>query len=155
MTAALAPGTARPAVARQRLAAAARTALVVVAWLFAAGVLGQALSAGLAVFVGPGYWARHRAFVHTFEWLSVAAVVLAHVGRTPRAVKVAAWLTVVLLFAQYATAHMLERPGRERLAALHPVSAMFLFWTAAELVRGAMRARRVPGDGRAGGDGRP
>ena len=151
MTAVPAPGGAGRAVAHPRLAAAARTALVGVAWLFAAGVLAQALTAGLAVFVGPGYWARHRAFVHTFEWLSVAAVVLAHVGRTPRTVKVRAWMTVVLLFAQYTTAGMRERPGRERFAALHPISAMLLFWTAAELVRGAVRAWRVPGDARGGG----
>jgi len=29
---------------------------------------------------------------------------------------------------------------------------MLLFWTAAELARGAVRARHAPRDGRAGGD---
>lgn len=124
-----------------RRVGAARAALVVAAGLFAAGVLGQTLTAGFAVFVGPGYWLRHREFVHHFEWLSVVAVILAHLGRVPRRLKGLAWLTVGLLFTQYATAGMLVRPGLERLAVLHPVGAMLLFWTAAELTRGAARAR--------------
>lgn len=125
------PASRRVAIARNLLAAAG--------WLLAAGVLAQIFIAGLAVFAGPGWWARHRAFVHAFEWLSPLAVVLAHLGRLPRGVKGLAWLAVLLLFAQYATAGAGGSLGRAGLAALHPVTAALLFWTAVELAR---RARR-------------
>jgi len=113
----------------------ARRLLPATAALLALGLLGQFLLAGLAVFAGPGWWARHRDFVHAFEWLSPAAVLLAHLARAPRATKVLAWLTVALLFAQYATAGPGGSAGRAGLAALHPVGAALLFWTAAELAR--------------------
>ncbi len=95
------------------------------------------LTAGLAVFAHPGWWARHLAFVHAFEWLAPLAVVLAYVARAPRATKALAWLTVALLFVQYATAGMRATAGRQRWAALHAVSAVLLFWTATELARRA------------------
>ncbi len=95
------------------------------------------LTAGLAVFAHPGWWARHLAFVHAFEWLSPLAVVLAYAARAPRATKALAWLTVALLFVQYATAGLRATAGRQRWAALHAVSAVLLFWTATELARRA------------------
>ena len=104
-------------------------------------MLGQFLTAGLGVFVAPGWWARHRDFVHAFEWLAPLAVVLAYLGRVPRGAKVAAWLTVVLLFLQYATAGFRGSAGRVGLAALHPVGAALLFWAATELARRATAAR--------------
>ena len=66
----------------------ARRALAATGWLLAAGVLVQIFLAGRGVFVGPGEWAKHRAFVHAFVWLSPLAVVLAYVGRAPRAEQV-------------------------------------------------------------------
>ena len=119
----------------------AQRALVVVGWLLAVGVLVQIFLAGRAVFIGPDWWAQHRAFVHTFEWLSPLAVVLAYVARATRAVKVLAWLTVVLLFMQYATAGSQSSLGRLGLAALHPVGAALLFWTSVELARRARSAQ--------------
>jgi hypothetical protein len=128
--------TAAPA---PRRVALARTALAATAWLLAAGVLGQLLTAGYALFVAPGWWARHRDFVHAFEWLAPLAVILAYVARTSRGTKGMAWLTVALLFAQYATAGVQGAAGRAGLAVLHPVGAAVLFWAAMELGR---RARR-------------
>ena len=135
-------GTADGAKPLSRGSLAARRALPVVAWLFAAALLGQVLTAGMAVFVGPGWWVRHREWVHAFEWLSVAAVVLAHVGRLPRSVPLLAWATVALLYVQYATIGMRERGGPLALAALHPVSAVLLFWTSVELARRARVSAR-------------
>lgn len=103
------------------------------------------LTAGLAVFAHPGWWARHLAFVHAFEWLSPAAVVLAYVARAPRPTKRLAWLTVVLLFAQYATAGLRTTAGRQQWAALHAVTAVLLFWTATELARRAARGSGARG----------
>ena len=117
----------------------ARRALATTAWLLAAALLAQVLTAGLAVFADPGWWARHLTFVHAFEWMAPLAVVLAYVARARRATKVLAWLTVVLLYVQYATAGLRATAGRQRWAALHAVSAVLLFWTAAELARHASR----------------
>ena len=119
----------------------AQRALVVVGWLLAVGVLVQIFLAGRAVFIGPDWWAQHRAFVHTFEWLSPLAVVLAYGARATRATKILAWLTVLLLFIQYATAGSQSSLGRLGLAALHPVGAALLFWTSVELARRARSAQ--------------
>jgi hypothetical protein len=119
----------------------AQRALAVVGWLLAGAVLAQIFLAGRAVFVGPDWWAQHRAFVHTFEWLSPLAVVLAYLARAARSTKGLAWLTVVLLFMQYATAGSQSSLGRLGLAALHPVGAALFFWTAVELARRARPAQ--------------
>ena len=126
-----------------RRIAIARQALLVVAWLFVAGVLVQIFLAGRGVFVGPDEWAKHRAFVHTFEWLSPLAVVLAYVGRGSRATKWLAWLTFVLLFLQYATAGTQSSLGHIGLAAIHPVTAALLLWIAIELARRVRRDQRT------------
>jgi hypothetical protein len=121
----------------------ARRALVAVAWLLAAGVVVQIFLAGRGVFVGPAEWAKHRAFVHAFEWLSPLAVLLAYLGRASRGAKWLAWLTFVLLFLQYATAGTTSSLGHLGLAALHPVSAALLLWAAIELARCVRRDQRT------------
>jgi len=115
----------------------ARQALTITGWLLAAAVLAQIFLAGRAIFVGPDWWQKHRAFVHTFEWLSPLAVVLAHLARTSRSTKVFAWLTVVLLFLEYATAGWQSSLGRLGLATLHPMIAALMFWASIELARRA------------------
>jgi hypothetical protein len=112
-----------------------RRLLEIAAWLLALAVLAQIFLAGRAVFVGPDWWQAHRAFVHTFEWLSPLSVILAYLARATRGAKILAWLTVVLLFLAYATAGLQSSLGRVGLAALHPVNAALLFWTAVELAR--------------------
>ena len=119
----------------------AQRALAVVGWLLAGGVLFQIFLAGRAVFEGPDWWTQHRAFVHAFEWLSPLAVVLAYVARATRSTKGLAWLTVVLLFMQYATAGSQSSLGRLGLAELHPVGAALLFWVSVELARRARSAQ--------------
>ena len=122
--------------------AIARQALAVTGWLLAAAVLAQIFLAGRAVFVGPDWWQKHRDFVHTFEWLSPLAVILAYLARASRATKLFAWLTVVLLFLEYATAGWQSSLGKLGLAALHPAIAALLFWTAIELARRARADQR-------------
>ena len=120
----------------------ARRALAITGWLLAAAVLVQVFLAGRAVFVGPDWWQRHRAFVHTFEWLSPLAVILAWLGRASRATKGLAWATVVLLFLEYATAGWQSSLGRLGLATLHPVIALLLFASAIEMARRAADDQR-------------
>jgi len=115
----------------------ARQALTITGWLLAAAVLAQIFLAGRAIFVGPDWWQKHRAFVHTFEWLSPLAVVLAYLARTSRSTKVFAWLTIVLLFLEYATAGWQSSLGRLGLATLHPMIAALMFWASIELARRA------------------
>jgi mercuric ion transport protein len=125
-----------------RRVAFSRKALAITGWLLASGVLVQVFLAGRAVFVGPDWWQRHRDFVHAFEWLSPLAVILAYLGRTSRATKTLSWTTVVLLFLEYATAGWQSSLGRLGLAALHPVIAALLFWTAIEMARRARDDQR-------------
>lgn len=120
----------------------ARRALAITGWLLAAAVLVQVFLAGRAVFVGPEWWQRHRAFVHTFEWLSPLAVILAYVARAARGTTWLAWATVVLLFLEYATAGWQSSLGKLGLAALHPVIAAVMFWSAVELARRARADQR-------------
>lgn len=120
----------------------ARQALAITGWLLAAAVLAQIFIAGRAIFLGPDWWQRHRAFVHTFEWLSPLAVILAWLAHASRATKLFAWLTVVLLFLEYATAGWQSSLGRLGLATLHPVIAALLFWTSVELARRAREDQR-------------
>ena len=113
----------------------ARRVLAASGWLLAAAVLVQIFLAGRGVFVGPDEWARHRGFVHAFEWLSPLAVLLAYLAHSTRAVKSLAWLTVLLLFLEYATAGTTSSLGHRGLAALHPAIAALMFWAAVELAR--------------------
>jgi hypothetical protein len=48
-----------------------------------------------------------------------------------------AWLTVVLLFLEYATAGWQSSLGRLGLATLHPMIAALMFWASIELARRA------------------
>jgi hypothetical protein len=121
----------------------AQQSLTVVGWLLAIAVLVQTLLAGRAIFVSPELWPSHRAFVHAFEWLSVVAVILAYVAGAARAIKTLAWLTVVLMFLQYATAGTQSSLGHLGLAAIHPVTGLLLFWTAIEMARRASSERRA------------
>jgi hypothetical protein len=112
----------------------ARRAYRLLAWLFAACVVIQVFVAGLAIFVSPAQWASHRAFVHIFELLPLVMLVLAFVGRLPVRTR---WLTAAvfgMLILQYATAN-----SGGVLAALHPVTALLLFWAAVTLARPTWR----------------
>jgi hypothetical protein len=120
----------------------ARQALGVTGWLLAAAVLAQVFLAGRAVFASPEWWQRHRAFVHSFEWLAPVAVVLSYLARATRPVKILAWLTVALLFFAYATAGLQSSLGKHGFAALHPIVAVLLFWTSVELARRARDDQR-------------
>lgn len=124
----------------------AQQSLIVVGWLLATAVLVQIFLAGRAIFVSPDLWQSHRAFVHAFEWLSPVAVLLSYLAPATRVTRTLAWLTVVLLFIQYATAGTQSSLGHVGLAAVHPVTAVLLFWTAVEMAR---RARSGPRTGSA------
>jgi mercuric ion transport protein len=117
----------------------ARRAAVMATALLAIALLWQVVSAGAAVFVNPVWWAWHLATVHWFDWLSVAIVVLAFVGRMSRGFKVLSGTSVFLILLQYATAGIRTAPVFGVLAALHPLSGFLLFWALTELLRRGVR----------------
>lgn len=120
-----------------------RRLLPVVAALFALALLAQALTAGFAVLVDAQWWTRHRETVHLFEWLAPVALLLAVTGRHSWRVKALCAAAVVLLFLQYYTAGQRGVPGRQWLAAAHPVTALLLFATAVQMAQRAWRERRA------------
>ncbi|HET8655098.1 MAG TPA: DUF6220 domain-containing protein [Longimicrobiaceae bacterium] len=128
-----------PAGARRPLRrwdAPAARAVRVGAWLFLAAIGIQVFLAGMGVFSGPLWWARHRAFVHAFEWTAPLLLILAFSRALPRRARVLALLLNVLLFAQYATVGSLPVLLHSRaVSALHPVGALLLFWTALSLAK--------------------
>ena len=113
----------------------ARRVLFVDACLLLIGWLGQVVTAGAAVFVDPVFWRMHLAFVPWVEWLLPLALVLAFVGRMPRAPKVLCVLGLVFLMVQYVTAGLPEGSPWHGAAAIHPLSAFALFWVTIELAR--------------------
>lgn len=121
----------------------ARFAFALVAGAFALCVVIQVFLAGLAVFVSPLNWVRHINFVHVFEFVPLLMLLLSFVGRLPKALR---WQSAGLfggIFLQYFTANV---GGKlPWAAALHPVVAMIIFWTAITVARNAwgvgLRAR--------------
>ena len=106
----------------------ARVGFFALSAAFALCVVVQIFLAGLAVFASPVYWARHTGFVHTFELLPLAMVLLALVGRLPRRLAWQSFGLYVLIFFMYFTANI--RALAPVVAAFHPVLAMTLFWAA-------------------------
>lgn len=99
--------------------------------IFVICVAAQVFLAGLAIFVHPDHWLRHTGFVHLFEFIPVLMFILSFIGRMPRwAVGQSAALFGVI-FAMYFTANI--TPVLPWAAALHPVLAIFLFWSSVRL----------------------
>ncbi len=113
----------------------ARTGYALLASAFLACVVVQVFFAGLGVFVAPENWAWHANFVHLFEWLLPFMILAAFLGRLPRALKWQPVGMLALIALQYTTANL----GRGFVAALHPVVALLIFWTAIVAAREAWR----------------
>lgn len=124
----------------------ARRGYLLFGWLFIACILVQVFLAGMGTFVSPIHFAKHVGFVHIFEYLPLLMLVLAFAGRLSPKLR---WMTAglfALIAVQYMTAdarHYGVALGRF-IAALHPVTAMGLFWAAMVTLR---QARREIGDG--------
>lgn len=105
-------------------------------------VVAQLFVAGLGVFLDPRYYAVHRTLARGFVWIDVLILALAFVGRLPQTVKRLAATLVMLLVVQHVTIQF--RGVRHLLlAAVHPVSAAFLFAAALAMARSGVRATRT------------
>lgn len=104
-----------------------KIAYSVLAWIFAACVVAQVFFAGLALFHRATYWIQHVSFIHMFEYIPIVILLLLLIGRAPRG-KGLYWpqfAILVLILVQYVTA---GSSLGSMIAAVHPVSAMVLFW---------------------------
>jgi hypothetical protein len=120
-----------PTVSRSRRWAVVAYSVMGVA--FAVAVTVQIFLAGLAVFTDPARWQWHTSFVHAFELLPLIMLIVAFAGRLPARLRWAAGVQFLLIAAQYATAN-----SGGPVAAIHPVSAMVIFWLALTSLRWAL-----------------
>ncbi|HJP71173.1 MAG TPA: DUF6220 domain-containing protein [Candidatus Limnocylindria bacterium] len=122
---------------------AARYAYLVLAWAFVAGVVIQVFFIGLGLFAGSENIELHVTLgwiLHLAPLLILAAAALARAGR--RRILEAATLAAVVFVVPILA---LLRDGAPVFAALHPVGAIFSFWLAIVVARGATSLRGSEG----------
>jgi hypothetical protein len=120
----------------------ARRALPVVAAAFVACAIIQVFLAGLGVFSDPKAFLTHAGFGYLFVWLTLAILVLALVGREPRAI---VGLSVLLL-VQFAlqSIFVAVRTDMPTVAALHPLNGFLILLVGIVITRAAWATRAVP-----------
>jgi len=82
----------------------------------------QVFLAGMALFADSGYWSAHRRFVHVFSELPLLLLLFSFLARLPAHLRWGVGATLLLLWGQYALAHI-----RGPVGALHPVMGMVLW----------------------------
>jgi mercuric ion transport protein len=114
---------------------AARSAYVIVAWVFVGCSLVQIFLAGLAVFESPARFALHRDFGYAFGLLTIVLILLALAGRLPRRLIGGSALLFGLFLLQ--SVFVAFRTTAPALAALHPVNGFFILALGIWLARAA------------------
>jgi hypothetical protein len=116
----------------------ARRGLVIAAWLFVAGVVGQVFLAGLGVFGVPaGDFSTHRDFGYLVGWLTLVILVLAIAGRLPRRVIGLSALLLILFALQ--SVFVAIRDEYPAVAALHPLNGFLILLVGIIIARDARR----------------
>ncbi len=119
----------------------ARRGVVIVAWLFVAGVVGQVFLAGLGVFGVPaGDFSTHRDFGYLVGWLTLVVLVLAIAGRLPRR-DIGLSALLLILFALQSV-FVAIRDDYPAVAALHPLNGFLILLVGIVI---ALDARRYVG----------
>ena len=118
-----------------------RTALAIVASLFAALILVQIFLAGLGVFDDPRSFATHRGFGYLIGWFTLALVILAIAGRAGRRLIGLSLVTLAQMALQ--SVLILVRDDYPAVAALHPVNGVVLLGVVIVIAREAPASRRV------------
>ncbi|SFT21908.1 DUF6220 domain-containing protein [Paenibacillus sp. BC26] len=102
----------------------------VLAWLFGISLFTQVFLAGLAVFDN-GDWSMHKSFIHYFEFVPIAMIVFALIGRMGwRSAVLSALLYACIIF-QYISVNLDTRV----IAAIHPVTALLMLWGTLTIIR--------------------
>ncbi len=121
----------------------ARRSFVVVAWVLVGCLVVQFFLVGLDLFEAIGESELHRDFAYIYGWLTPILVLLAMVAGLPRRVLL---LTVALL-TLYAIQTYLPTIADTlpRIAALHAVNALLVFWLAVQVARSVPWIPEPPG----------
>jgi hypothetical protein len=116
----------------------ARRGVLIAAWGFVAGAVGQIFLAGLGVFGTPaGDFATHRDFGYLIGWLTLVVLVLAIVGRLPRR-EIGLALLLLVLFALQSV-FVAIRHEQPAVAALHPLNGFLILLVGIVVARHARR----------------
>jgi hypothetical protein len=102
----------------------ARTGFLLMVWLFVLCGVVQVFLAGLGVFAGSSNFIAHRDLGYLLGPLTLVLIVLAVVGRLPRAVVLGSVLLLVLLVLQ--SVFVALRSSAPAVAALHPVNGFLI-----------------------------
>ena len=116
-----------------------RTALAVVAAVFAALILVQVFLAGLGVFLSPSSFITHREFGYVIGWFTLVVLILAVAGRMGRRIVGLAIVGLVQMALQ--SVFILIRTELPAVAALHPVNGVLLLLVVTVIARAAWQAR--------------
>lgn len=119
----------------------ARRALPFAAGAFVACAVLQVFLAGLGVFDDPRTFVTHREFGYTFGWLTLAVLVLALVGRSPRRITGLSVLLLVLFALQ--SVFVALRSDLPSIAALHPLNGFLILGVGVVITRESWAARRT------------
>lgn len=115
------------------LAPMAQRGFVIIAWTFVACLVVQFFLVGLDLFEAIGESELHRDFAYLYGWLTPILVLLATVAGLSRRVL----LPTVALLALYAIQTYLPTISETlpRIAALHAINALLVFWLAVRVAR--------------------
>ncbi len=119
-----------------------RTALAVVAAVFAALLVIQVFLAGLGVFDDPRSFLTHRDFGYTIGLLTLVILVLAIAARAGRRLVGRAALGLIQMALQ--SVFIAVRADLPAVAALHPVNGVLLLVVTLLIARRAWAIRREP-----------
>jgi hypothetical protein len=104
-----------------------RVVYVVLAWLFAVGVVAQAYFAGLSLFGYPAGLQLHSGVGWLMALDAILLLVLVFLGRFPRRVVVHTVVLFALMFLQVSLVTYLRAFQQPLLTAIHPANAVLLF----------------------------
>lgn len=114
----------------------AQRAFIAVTALFGLAVTIQVFLAGEAALVAPEEWQVHVAWVHIFQWLSVALPPLAFLASRRLGFTVLNGLPMLVIGLQYVLIHRSIGNVMPVLAGLHAVNGLLLIAFAVYIVQG-------------------
>jgi hypothetical protein len=103
--------------------------VIVLAYLYTAGVAIQFLLAGLSLFESGRYWNHHEFLGHNIGALVLVALVLAPIGRLGRRI----FLLILAIFVLHLIQGMLPGIGIGYVSAIHPITGVGLFTMSLQL----------------------
>src|SRR5262245_15547722 len=116
-----------------------RIAFTGLAGLFLVAVGFQVFLAGMSIFFAATWWQAHMTMAFFLEWLPVALIACAFIGRLPRVFALSSVLLLGLIMLQYVFVEVAAHTGVRWIAAFHPVNALVISAVALRLFQMARR----------------